>query len=400
MFEFIHCADIHLGCYPNHNETRFLDFFKAFNNVIDYAIKNNIKLILVSGDFFQLRAINPKTLDQTINILKKAKDNDLDIIAIEGNHDQAYFVDEDSWLLFLQSQNYLKLLKTKIIDGKITLSPYENQGNIIESNEYRIIGLDYFGGSTEKYLLDLHKIIPHSNKFTILMLHAAINRLYGQDMGDVKGEVILQLKNNVDYLALGHIHNRYELYDFAYNPGSLENIRLRDGLRSDDKGFYHVQVENKKIKNIKYINSNPRKTIFLRFDVSNIKNPDEVLKLIKDHHEEISCEDIVEVNLYGQVDFNPYLIDINAIKSYFEEKKVVQIEVNNYVNLLNVKHEANVDDLDMIISELIKDEIKINYPSTPNPEKLSELILNVTKMLTEEVNEDDIIKTLEDEESI
>lgn len=396
MFSFIHCADIHLGCFPYRNETRFHDFFNAFKNVIDYAITHQIKLILVSGDFFQLRAINPKTLDLTISLLQKAKEFAIEVVVIEGNHDQAYFVDEDSWLSFLHSQKYLHLLKSDINNGKVLLKNYDGiNGNTIENEKYRIIGIDYLGGSTEKYLQDLSQEIEKKNKYTILMLHAAINRLVGQNMGDVKSEVILELKEKVNYLALGHIHYNYEFADFAYNPGSLENIRIRDGAHHK-KGFYHVHVFDDYTHEVKFIDSNPRKTYFLKYDLSELKLPEESLKLIT--NKEIEKEAIIEVNLYGKVDFNPYLINLEEIKNYFlSQYQAVIVEVNNYLNLLKEVQPGKEDDLSTIIENLITDEIKINYPEVKDPEKMTQTILNLTQVISEDLSDDDIINILVEE---
>ena len=57
---FLHCGDTHLGCYPNRIEERFADFFNVFFEMIDYGVKNEIKLILISGDLFHLKTINKK----------------------------------------------------------------------------------------------------------------------------------------------------------------------------------------------------------------------------------------------------------------------------------------------------------------------------------------------------
>ena len=54
---FLHCSDLHLGCTPNHLEQRYNDFFDSFKDLIDNAIKNECKYILISGDLFHLKVI-------------------------------------------------------------------------------------------------------------------------------------------------------------------------------------------------------------------------------------------------------------------------------------------------------------------------------------------------------
>ena len=70
---FLHCSDLHLGCTPNHLEQRYNDFFDSFKDLIDNAIKNECKYILISGDLFHLKVINSKTLLNVINLLASSK---------------------------------------------------------------------------------------------------------------------------------------------------------------------------------------------------------------------------------------------------------------------------------------------------------------------------------------
>ena len=237
-FTFLHCADLHLGCTPNHLDIRYEDFFVSFKDLIDNAINNNAEYIIVSGDLFHLKVINSKTLLNVIELLEYAKVNNIKVITIEGNHDKAFFVDENSWLHFLHKKGYMTLLNHKIMDGNLII----DSDSIYEDDDLRVIGIGYLGSTTSIYLKNIEDKIQKSNKFTVLMLHAAINRLCGEDMGDVNVETLQNLKTVVDYVALGHIHTRYEYNDLFYNPGSIENIRIKDGKKSNKKGYYIVNV--------------------------------------------------------------------------------------------------------------------------------------------------------------
>ncbi len=72
------------------------------------------------------------------------------------------------------------------------------------------------------------------------MMHAGVE---GQTKGNIIGETpyedFLKLKEVVDYLALGHYHNAYELDAWAYNPGSPDTCSLSEV--NEPKGFYHVK---------------------------------------------------------------------------------------------------------------------------------------------------------------
>lgn len=386
-FSFIHCGDLHLGCFPNRLEERYLDFFNAFENVINYAINNEVKLLLISGDLFHLKAINSKTLQKTIDALKIAQDNKIEVIVIEGNHDKAFYVDEDSWLYFLNNQGYLKLLQASIIDGQAKLSIYDGaNGAIIECEEYRIIGLGYMGGATEKYLLDIKKLIKPSDKFTILLLHAAVNRLVGQDMGDVKGETILELKDKVDYVALGHIHNQYIYNNYAFNPGALENIRLKDGLTSEEKGFFHVTVNDDKSFDIKHINSNPRFILNKTINVTGLKNPAAVEKEIIHHDFKLKPLEMLNLSLVGKLNFNPYMLKIREMAEDLKTKyNLLYVEINNNINIATDETSTSGDfDFSSIVKNLIIQEIKFNDPNSQNCDYLAQAMIDINDLINEE----------------
>lgn len=386
-FQFIHCGDLHLGCFPNHIEERFNDFFNAFRKVIDYAIEKDVKLVLVSGDLFHLKNINSKTLQNTIDILVMAKENAIEVVAIEGNHDRAFYIDEESWLTFLNRQGYLKLLVNEIVNGKVEFSTYDGlKGNVIETENYRLIGLGYMGGSTEKYVIDMKKTLEKSKKFTIIMMHAAVNRLGQQDMGDIKKEIIdNSIKNKVDYVALGHIHNRYDYDDYIFNPGSLENIRLKDGLNAKDKGFYHVKVTDNK-KEVIYINSEPRVIHFESINVEEMKTPSEVENYISNAEFNFKKNEMLDLRLYGKANFNPYLINSNLINQIIEKYELLYGEFTNHINVEtgNQKYDDGID-INDIIHNFISDDIASNYPENKNIEEVT----NKMMMIADAINDND-----------
>ena len=394
-FHFIHCADLHLGCTPARLEERFYDFFFQFSNLIDYAINNHISYILVSGDFFHLKVINSKTLNETTILLEKCKENNIKVFVIEGNHDKAFYIDEESWLVYLHKRKYIILLEHEITNGEIKLPIYEQNGSIYEDENIRIIGIGYLGSSTEKYLKDIKKCIKKKNKFTVLMLHAAVNRLYGQDMGDIRKEQLESLKDCVDYIALGHIHNRYEYDELCYNPGSLENIRLQDGYQKDQKGFYDVCV-NYPNKEIKYIISNYRPIFLEKITIDNLQTLDDVNKYIANLEYNIPPQSMMELSLYGKLPFNAYLIDIDKIKEEFTKKyKLLYIEVNNYINMIS-KPETIEEKVDpkQLEKMMINNYLDYQYPDITNKDNIIKNIILIEEALQNEEDNQKIIDML------
>lgn len=356
---FIHCADLHLGCTPNHLEDRFNDFFDSFKELIDKAIENNSKYILISGDLFHLKVINSKTLLNVISLLEFSASHDIKTIVIEGNHDKAFLVDENSWLHFLHKKGYITLLTHKIIDGNLVI----DNDSIYEDNNIRVIGIGYLGSTTSIYLKDIEKKISKSNKFSVLMMHAAINRLCGEDMGDVNIETLSPLSQVVDYVALGHIHTRYEYNDLFYNPGSIENIRIKDGKKSNKKGYYLVNIHEKE-KEVIYYNSKIRTINYESIKLDNNLTLDQAENIIRNKEYDVKEKTILDISIYGNVSFNPYLINFEDIKQVLKEKyNLLHIEINNFINILSSNLEIdNIIDIKSIEEQSIKNYISINHP--------------------------------------
>jgi len=74
---FIHCADTHLGKIQKNSSRRFEDFLDSFEDVVNYAVSENVDFIVVAGDFFDKRNINPDTFSKTFCILKKLKKHNI-----------------------------------------------------------------------------------------------------------------------------------------------------------------------------------------------------------------------------------------------------------------------------------------------------------------------------------
>jgi DNA repair exonuclease SbcCD nuclease subunit len=394
--EFIHCADLHLGCNSSRLDERYDDFFNAFDQLIEYTHLHNVHYIIISGDFFHLKVINSKTLQRTMNLLAKAKTYDIKVMVIEGNHDRAFYVDEDSWLAFLNDQEMIILLTSTVQNQIINLQPYQKgTGSIYEDDTIRVIGLGYLGSTTEKYLGTLLELLPAKDKPTILMMHAAVNRLYGQDMGDVKKDSLKALADKVDYIALGHIHNRYDYDGLIFNPGSLENIRIKDGANPDLKGFFHVVIENGVVQ-ATHIPSQKRDVFIESIDATPYLNPNDLIQDILDRSFSFSAQSLVQINIYGKVEFNPLTIDVKRIEEQLkDEYQLLQIEVNNYANILQ-SMDANQTEIDMslLVKNQMMETIGFHYPNVKNREEMALQMLALEHDLLEKRDANDIISRL------
>ena len=65
MPRFLHLADVHLGFDRYDSKERTQDFYYAFNDALEkYAIAPQVDFVLIAGDLFEHRNIQPATLNQ------------------------------------------------------------------------------------------------------------------------------------------------------------------------------------------------------------------------------------------------------------------------------------------------------------------------------------------------
>lgn len=333
---FIHASDIHLGHRQFNLEERFADFSRAFAGVVDCALGNNVDFIVIGGDFFHKRAIDAGTLVQAMGLLGRLKERGIPVVAIEGNHDKAFYQDKSSWMYFLNQLGYLYLLKPKYEEGRVLLSEWDDtvkEGSILTLRGIRLIGLGYLGATTAQRLAELADRLPPAGTPTVMVLHAAVDKLLGQDLGGIKREVLDAYRDKVDYLALGHVHGRQEIDSWIYNPGSLENCHIDEA--GQEKGFYLVTFTARE-KQIRYFPSRPRPVMRLPLDITGCPDPAEAGERVKAAlaAENPPEQSMLQLTLYGTIDFSALAIDANALAAEIREVyNCLYVEVVNNANL-------------------------------------------------------------------
>jgi exonuclease SbcD len=337
---FIHASDFHLGYTQYGLEERFRDYARAFQSVIKYAIDHKAEFILISGDLFHKRNINAPTYLQAYNVLLELKERSpfTQVYAIEGNHDLAYHQDGKSWLEILNSQGLLRLIRLKEADG------VKLMGDHVELDNIRIFGVKYIGSNTTSSIQqitdEIKKIeIANGEKFTILMMHFGMEGQVKQaEAGEIPYSSLTPLRDVVDYLALGHYHMQYEMDGWIFNPGSVEMISMNEyGL---PKGFYYVKDSGAKL-----ITPVTRSVRRIKLDISRIETPDALYSGIENllqRQPAILSENrpIVELLLYGELNFPKSDINIDQIKKMLEEEfkslsSEVKIEKSNSQYAIN-----------------------------------------------------------------
>lgn len=326
---FIHAADIHLGYQQYGLKERFNDFGRVFLHIVNQAIEQDVDFVLLAGDLFHKRQVEPLAMRVAIEGLGQLRDAGISVLAVEGNHEKAYYKAQDSWMDFLNATEYLKLLNPIFKEGKSYLEPYDQAGGsyVDLPDGIRVYGLKYYGASTRKAVqsfADALKTMEHTEiQYTIVMMHAGLEEQLAH-VGRLKQNDVALLGDEVDYVALGHIHKPYSVGDWIYNPGSPETCGM-DEAAWPERGYYLVEVtpgENPRHRAV--LIAPPRRPFQrLRLEVDALNSPNQVYDaaktLIQKQNWALEPAPVVELTLSGILPFNRYELDLDHIRWMMEE---------------------------------------------------------------------------------
>ena len=329
--KFLHIADIHLGCRRYNLDERVKDFARAWLDVLhNYALEPRVDFVLIAGDFFNARKVEPEAMNHAMAGLSLLHDAGIPVIAIEGNHDQKDSVSGYSWMRSLSRWGYLKLLEPALDDeGHLALVPWdetERTGSYVDIAGARIFGTHWYGTSANAavpFLVEALRRAHGAGLFNILLLHTDVEgQLNRPNIPALSIERMKELRGLVDYLALGHTHKRFEIEGWAFNPGSLEAVSI-DEYR-EERGVYLVTVDEAHNVHTEHLRAYVQRPFQrLSYDVSGAPDPDavhegvlEVVRREAQPHDATTDTPapIVEINLRGHLGFKNSLLDIPRMR--------------------------------------------------------------------------------------
>lgn len=345
MIKFLHIADIHLGIRRYKSEERAQDFFHAWRDCIErYALAEKVSFVLIAGDFFDARKVEPQAMNQAMFCLKRLQEAKIPVVVIEGNHDSHEVGTKFSWLRSMSRWGYIKLLEPFYEDGSARLDAWneeQGRGSYIDIGEVRIFGSIWYGSTVTQSLtalVDLLRDHHDPERFNIMMLHTDIEGHVNHPSPPLPVAKLNELKTYIDYLALGHTHKNFEIDDWAYNPGSLEACSVDE--YANQRGAYVVEVEGKQHTARLVQDYHQRPVIRIGFDVDGKATPEEFNEaLFTQLRQELTphetCEasplpPVIELALRGQLGFKNSLLELNRIRDEIrKEFKPLLVMVRN-----------------------------------------------------------------------
>lgn len=418
MTKFLHISDIHLGIKRYGLEERTVDFFKAWQTCLQkYAIEENVDFVLIGGDLFDRRQIDPQAANHAIAMLERLKAAGIPVFAIEGNHDQRETGSKFSWLRSLSKWRFFHLVEPDQDNGQIVYKPWneeKHEGGYIDCKDVRIFGSRWYGVTTGNVLPQLHEAIRpnlREGAYNVMMLHTEVEGQLNRPIPALSTNKLLQLKNGIDYLALGHIHKNFAIDNWAFNPGSLEAATIDE--YKDTRGAYLVELKDGKVQARLVQDYQKRPFKFDNFDLSSFPSPDEAAKALteflikkcpsKSIELEKEKQPIIELTLTGRLAFKSSLMKLEEIKSQVKNTTDV-LEIifrnetipNEYAVAANLGSGTPKAEREL---QVLKDLVAQNPLYRERASNLANLILEMKRLTLAGEKSEKLLETLEQQNS-
>ena len=257
-------ADSHFGfLYGRTSESRMISterMFQAFENVVDFAIRNGVDLFLHGGDMFNRSRPRKKIISKGYELITKLTDQEIPFVGIPGNHDRSSLPETllshfDDHLYFLNKTSCVKIDSISVIGfpfiarhPKYVFREVARKANLTPEETFIVLCHQLFDGAV---------FGPHQHIFT--------NR------SDTLDTSILP--NNVKLVISGHIHRAQSLQNGRiFYTGSLERTSFMEII--EPKGFLLIELD-KVSPNIEFVEteSSPMAVIELEIGESESLSP-------------------------------------------------------------------------------------------------------------------------------
>ena len=273
----LHFADLHLGVETYGRvdaatglSTRLLDFLRALDELVDYAVAERVDLVLFCGDAYKSREPSQTHQREFARRVRRLVDAGIPVFLLVGNHDLPAAVsratsleifgtllsreDGETGSVYVAGKPGTHVVTTVAGPVQIVALPWLTPG--------RFLALEGMAGLTIDQVLErmeevVSRFVQEQGEAldpglpSILAAHAALTGSLvreGSEKWMTVGRYPELLKSTLhpqlfDYVALGHMHRRQTLDGVAplVYPGSLARVDF--GEEEGEKGFYVVELD-------------------------------------------------------------------------------------------------------------------------------------------------------------
>ncbi len=283
--KFIHCADLHLDSKietlpTEKSKIRREEIVRTFERLVEFAKLNSVTAVIIAGDMFDTKRVTVKTKERILQAVKQAPN--VDFIYLSGNHDDENFIESqdklpDNFKVVLD--DWTKFVYDGVVISSIKLSPLNAQ--TVYDNLYL-----------------------SESDVNIVVMHGQIADYISSEKAEKISLPKLKDKN-IDYLALGHIHEK--IIGKLDMRGKYAYSGCLDGRGFDElgeKGFFLINIEGKTVRE-EFIVFSSRVLHEFEYDVTNkatwVEAKNDIVSLLED---KIDKSSLIKVILKGSHDTN------------------------------------------------------------------------------------------------
>lgn len=221
---FIHLGDVHLGAEPESGTglgpVRRAEIWEAFRNVIELCEQEQTDLLLIPGDLFHGQPLlrDVKEVDYLFRKLTKTQ-----VVMIAGNHD-----------CLLPSSHYYDVTFPEHVTF---LMDTQADSVYLPDLNAEVFGLSYEARQIPEARYDAISI-NDKGRINILLAHG--NILCNDKSVPIHRDAIEAA--GFDYVALGHIHSRFEISERIAYSGNLEPLNRAE---TGAKGYIRGEIQKK-----------------------------------------------------------------------------------------------------------------------------------------------------------
>ncbi|MBI4298928.1 MAG: exonuclease SbcCD subunit D [Chloroflexi bacterium] len=313
----LHFSDVHIGVEnygrvdPNTGlSSRLTDFLQTYDEVVEYALANEVDLVLFCGDAYKSRdpsQTHQRAFAQRIARLSAAG---IPVFLLVGNHDLPHTSGKASALdifptlsvpnIYIGERLDTYLVSTKSGALQIVALPWIRRGSFLAREDMRGLSPEQVNERIQESLTNhlrwqAEGLDPQTP--SILAGHVSIGEAKtSSEQSMMLGKDHVLLHSSValpyfDYVALGHIHKHQAL---GRNPmvvysGSLQAIDF--GEENDTKGFCVIELDpalpaGRRLTDFQFHPVQARRFLTVTVDIQTTDDDptEKVVKAILRHH--------------------------------------------------------------------------------------------------------------------
>ena len=265
----LHFSDLHIGV-ENYGRidpqtglsTRLLDFLSSLDELVEYALSQDVDLVLLAGDAYKGRDPSQTHQREFAKRLARLSSAGIPVYLLVGNHDLPHAVGRATAIeifhtlqvsnLYVGDQLQTYTVTTRKGPLQILALPWPRRSRLLSREESRGMTIDQvrqeiesrFTEYIQRLVEELDPSIP-----AVMAGHVTINgAVTGTEQSMMLGQDHVLFPSAVhrpelDYVALGHIHKHQILREnpMVVYSGSLQRVDFSE--ERDTKGFCMIDLD-------------------------------------------------------------------------------------------------------------------------------------------------------------